>query len=494
MAKSLQIYNSLNAGKSVFQPLIPKQVKLYVCGMTVYDYCHIGHGRVLVTFDVITRYLRYLGFKVHYVRNITDIDDKIIRRALENNEDWKDLTARFIQAMQEDEEQLGVAPPDDQPRATEYVGEMIAMIETLISKGFAYVAENGDVYYEVARFKDYGQLAHQNLEDLRAGSRVEVDAAKRGPLDFVLWKLAKPNEPSWPSPWGEGRPGWHIECAAMATNLLGSPIDIHGGGLDLLFPHHQNELAETEAACGCKFVNNWLHVGYVQVNQEKMSKSLGNFFTIRNVFERYNSEVVRYFLAASHYRSPINYSDDHLANAQQALQRLYTALHGLLEKTPETGGERYEEQFQEKMNDDFNTPEAWGVLFDLARDINRLREQGQMQQAAQLGATLKRLGGVLGFLQQEPEVFLQTGMLGNSQEEWTQQERDRIYELIEKRIQARQNKDWQEADRVRNELDSMGVILEDTVDGKTHLKRRGLTDENLKSATHGLQTGFPKEL
>lgn len=468
MTDSLHIYNTLTGQKNLFEPLTPGLVKLYVCGMTVYDYCHIGHGRVLVAFDVIARYLRYSGYKVNYIRNITDIDDKIIRRALENKENWKDLTARFIEAMQEDEEKLGVEPPTDQPKATDYVGDMVEMIKTLIKKGFAYIASNGDVYYDVARFKDYGQLAHQNLEELRAGSRVEVDAAKRGPLDFVLWKLAKPSEPSWDSPWGLGRPGWHIECATMATCLLGSPIDIHGGGLDLQFPHHQNELAQAEAACGCKFVNDWMHVGHVQVNHEKMSKSLGNFFTIRNVFKQYNPEVVRYFLVASHYRSPVNYTEEHLANAQQALQRFYTALRGLPEPTRLAGkkstGEIYEDRFKEKMNDDFNTPEALGVLFDLVRDMNRLRDQGQMKEASQLGVTLKKLGGVLGFLHQGPEIFLQMGECGNNE----------INELINKRNKARQNKNWAEADRMRDELDKMGVILEDNADGKTHWKRNKL--------------------
>jgi len=470
MQEPLHIYNTLTGEKALFKPSTPGLIKLYVCGMTVYDYCHIGHGRVLVAFDIIARYLRYLGYEVHYVRNITDIDDKIIRRALENKEHWKDLTERFIQAMEEDEAALNVIKPNKQPRATEYVGKMIEMIRTLIRKNFAYIASNGDVYYNVESFKNYGQLAHQNLEELRAGSRVEVDAAKHGPLDFVLWKLAKDNEPSWDSDWGPGRPGWHIECATMATHLLKSPIDIHGGGLDLQFPHHQNELAQAEAACDCRFVNHWMHVGHVQVNHEKMSKSLGNFFTIRNVFRKYNPEVVRYFLAASHYRSPVNYTEEHLANAEQALQRFYTALRGLPEPglaSKQSKGEIYKERFKEKMNDDFNTPEAWGVLFDLARDINRSREQGQMQEAAQLGINLKHLGGVLGFLQQDPEMFLQRDEIGNKQN-------DKINELINKRNEARQNKNWAEADRVRDELDKMGVILEDSADGKTRWKMNKL--------------------
>lgn len=467
MQESLCIYNTLTKQKTLFKPSTSGLVKLYVCGMTIYDYCHIGHGRILVAFDVIARYLRYLNYEVQYVQNITDIDDKIIRRALENKENWKDLTARFIQAMQEDEAALNVIPPTIQPRATEYIDKMIEMIQTLIKKGFAYIASNGDVYYEVARFERYGQLAHQNLEELRAGSRIEVDAAKHGPLDFVLWKLAKPNEPSWDSPWGLGRPGWHIECATMATHLLESPIDIHGGGLDLQFPHHENELAQAEAACDCRFVNHWMHVGHVQVNHEKMSKSLGNFFTIRNVLKQYNPEVVRYFLAASHYRSPVNYTEEHLANAQQALQRFYTALRGLPESRPadESKGDVYEKRFKEKMNDDFNTPEALGVLFDLTRDINRSREQDQMQEAAQLATMLKKLGGILGFLQQDPEIFLQGAGTQSTQH-------DKISELIYKRNEARQNKNWAEADRVRDELDKMSVILEDGLDGKTQWRKK----------------------
>ena len=497
MTDSLSIYNTLTGQKALFKPLTPGLVKLYVCGITVYDYCHIGHGRVLVAFDVITRYLRYLGYEVHYVSNITDIDDKIIHRALENKEDWKDLTTRFIQAMQEDKKKLGVKPPTDQPKATDYIPQMIDMIQTLIDKNLAYKANNGDVYYNVARFKNYGQLAHQNLEELRAGNRIEVDAAKHGPLDFVLWKLTKPNEPFWESPWGPGRPGWHIECAAMATHLLGSPIDIHGGGLDLQFPHHQNELAQAEAACDCPFVNHWMHVGHVQVNHEKMSKSLGNFFTIRHVFERYNPEVVRYFMAASHYRSPVSYTEEHLVHAQQALQRLYTALRDLPQ--PERADEKstrdfYEKRFKEKMNDDFNTPEAWGVLFDLARDINRSREQGQMQEAAQLGVTLKHLGSVLGFLQQDPALFLQTGGTGDKQAEWTPQELDIINALITERNQARQHKDWATADSKRDELNKMGVILEDGADGKIYLKRRKFQKDKGNVEETGTQQQSSAEL
>lgn len=475
MTKALKIYNTLNKQKNLFQPLNPGHIKFYVCGMTVYDYCHIGHGRILVVFDVIVRYLRYLGYQVNYVRNITDIDDKIIQRAIENGEHWEDLTTRFITAMTEDEAALQIIPPSSQPQATHYVDKMINMIQVLINKNFAYQASNGDVYYNVEKFKHYGQLAHQDLEGLRAGSRVEVDAAKQSPLDFVLWKRAKPQEPCWDSPWGPGRPGWHIECATMATDLLGSPIDIHGGGLDLQFPHHQNELAQAEAACDCPFVNNWMHVGYVQVNQEKMSKSLGNFFTIRKVLEQYNPETLRYFLAASHYRSPINYTDEHLNNAEQALERFYIALRGLpQEGIAEQEGENYEERFKEKMNDDFNTPEALGVLFDLARNINKLREQGKIQEAAQWGKTLKRLGGVLGFLQQNPEVFLQREMGSNIHN---------IDSLIAERNQARQNRDWPEADRLRKKLDAMGVTLEDTADGKTQWKKRRLTNEESKPTT-----------
>ena len=459
MADSLHVYNTLTKQKTLFKSSTPGLIKLYVCGMTVYDYCHIGHGRILVAFDVMARYLRYLGYDVHYVRNITDIDDKIIRRALESKEDWKDLALRFIQAMHEDEKKLNVISPTDQPKATDHISQMVGMIQTLIDKNFAYKANNGDVYYDVDRFKNYGQLANQNLQELQAGSRVEVDAAKRGPLDFVLWKLAKPNEPFWDSPWGPGRPGWHIECSAMAIHLLGSPIDIHGGGLDLQFPHHQNELAQAEAACDCRFVNHWIHVGHVQVNHEKMSKSLGNFFTIRTLFEHYNPEVVRYFMVASHYRSPVNYTEEHLGNAQQALQRFYTALRGLPALEPmkkewltkgmsrRAKGQTYEKRFKEKMNDDF-------------------------KEAAELGARLKSLGAILGFLQQDPNLFLQTGGNGSKQEEWTSQELNIIHALIAERNEARRKKDWARADSKRDELNKMDVILEDGLDGKIYLKRK----------------------
>lgn len=458
----LQIYNTLTRKKETFKPIKPGQVGMYVCGMTVYDYCHIGHGRMFVVFDVINRYLRFLDYKVNYVSNITDIDDKIIKRANENKEDYFKLTERFTKATQEDKKALGVLPPDEEPHATQYIPQIIQLIQMLLKKGYAYIAENGDVYYKVSQFKNYGELAHQDLEKLRAGARVDVVDAKHDPLDFVLWKMAKPNEPSWDSPWGKGRPGWHIECSAMATQLLGNHFDIHGGGLDLRFPHHQNEIAQSEAATDEKFVNVWVHNGFVQVNKEKMSKSLGNFFTIREVLAKYHPEAVRYFMLASHYRSPINYSEENLNSAHVALERLYTALRDLPKTTKENFGE-FRERFMEKMNDDFNTPEALAVLFDMTREINRLKDENKLEEAAQLGHGLKKLAGILGILQLEPEAFLQTGV--------NQAEIKKIEELIAARNAARKNKNWAEADRMRDELLNMGIILEDAAEGTVWKKK-----------------------
>ncbi len=452
----LKIYNSLTRRKEEFVPITPGKVKMYVCGMTVYDYCHLGHARVLVVFDVIVRHLRSLGYDVTYVRNITDIDDKIIARAIENGESIQELTDRFIEAMHEDAEALGVLPPDVEPRATESMDAIIDMIRRLMEKGYAYQADNGDVYYSVSRFRDYGKLSGKQLEDLRSGARVEVDEAKRDPLDFVLWKAAKPGEPAWNSPWGPGRPGWHIECSAMSTQRLGDHFDIHGGGLDLQFPHHENEIAQSEAATGHPFVNYWIHNGFVQVDEEKMSKSLGNFFTVREILKRYRPEEVRYFILSSHYRSPLNYSDDNLDKARAALTRLYTALRGV-----DAGGDdidpEFERRFTDAMNDDFNTPEALAVLFEVARTLNRAREEDP-QAARRLAATLRRLGGRLGLLQADPEVYLKGGQAGAGGGLADAE----IDALVQQRLDARKRKDWAEADRIRDQLAEQGVVLEDS--------------------------------
>ncbi len=454
----LQIFNTLTRKKELFKPIVPGKVRMYVCGMTVYDYCHIGHARVLVVFDVIVRTLRERGYDVTYVRNITDIDDKIIQRANENVEDFNDLTARFIEAMHEDSARLGIVPPDIEPRATESMQAIINMINTLLDKGFAYASENGDVYYDVSRFTEYGKLSGKAPADLRAGERVEVNEDKDDPLDFVLWKTAKPNEPYWDSPWGKGRPGWHIECSAMSKECLGTHFDIHGGGMDLQFPHHENEIAQSEAASSEHFVNYWMHNGFVRINEEKMSKSLGNFFTVREVFEHYQPEEVRYFILSSHYRSPLNYSDEQLANAKAAITRFYTALRGLPPAQSEDIGD-FQERFDQAMDDDFNTSEALAVMFDLARDINRLRGDKDNQQAAAMAALLRHLGNTLGLLQQSPENYLQAG-IGQDR-----LDNDEIDSLIAKRLQARANKHWAEADRIRDVLQANKIVLEDTPDG-----------------------------
>jgi len=462
----LQIYNSLTRKKEVFVPIEAGKVRLYVCGMTVYDYCHVGHARVMVVFDVVVRYLRSLGYQVTYVRNITDIDDKIIRRAQENGEDYRVLTERFIQAMHTDAAALGVQPPTVEPRATQSIADMQALIRTLLEKDFAYLAETGDVCYDVSRFAHYGELANKNLEDLRAGARVEVEAGKDDPLDFVLWKAAKPGEPSWLSPWGPGRPGWHIECSAMSSRCLGEHFDIHGGGMDLKFPHHENEIAQSEAASGHKFVNYWMHNGFVQINEEKMSKSLGNFFTVREVLERYPPEVVRVFIISSHYRGPLNYSDENLDHARASLTRLYTALRGLPgnEAPPRT---TYQDRFREAMDDDFNTAEALAVLFELAREINRLRDKEEIGEAARLGAGLRQLGDILGLLQDDPDSFLQ----GSGSGAVEGLSAAGIEDLIAQRTAARKARNWAGADRIRKLLAEQGIVLEDTSAGTTW--RRG---------------------
>jgi len=448
----LSIYNTLSKTKEAFQPLEGNQVRMYVCGMTVYDFCHIGHARVMVAFDLVTRWLRQRGYDVTYVRNITDIDDKIIRRANENGEPFEALVERMIAAMHEDEARLNVLRPDVEPRATQHIDGMFAMIQTLIDKGYAYAPGNGDVYYRVGKFVGYGKLSRRKIEDLKIGARIEVDEAKEDPLDFVLWKAAKPGEPSWQSPWGAGRPGWHIECSVMSTCCLGETFDIHGGGPDLVFPHHENEIAQSEAATGKQYANAWMHAGAVRVDGEKMSKSLGNFFTIREVLEKYQPEVVRYLLVSSHYRSPINYSEDSLKEAKGALERFYTALRGLPEVAA-AGGESFVERFGAAMDDDFNSPEACAVLFDMAREINRLRE-ADPQAAAALAARLKELAGVLGVLQMSPDAFLQAGAEGKV-------DAAEVEALIAARLQARAEKNWAESDRIRDQLTAMGVVLED---------------------------------
>jgi cysteinyl-tRNA synthetase len=429
---------------------------MYVCGMTVYDYCHLGHARMLVVFDMVRRWLRAIGYRVNYVRNITDIEDKIIRRAQENKEPIEALTARFIRAMDEDCAALGVEKPDHEPRATEHVGEMTALIRTLESKALAYQSASGDVNYAVRRFPGYGKLSGKSLDELRAGERVEVDPSKHDPLDFVLWKRSKPDEPKWPSPWGEGRPGWHIECSAMSCKLLGAHFDIHGGGEDLQFPHHENEIAQSEGASGKKFVNYWMHNAFVRVDEEKMSKSLGNFFTVRDILKKYDPEVVRFFIVRAHYRSALNYSDQHLDDAKNALTRLYTALMDVkIENAPIDWNEPHARRFKEAMDDDFGTPEAVAVLFELANGIN----SGERR----LAGLLKALGGVLGLLQRDPQSFLQARPEGIS-ELW-------ITEKISAREAARKRKDYAAADRIRKELLDQGIVLEDK-GGKTTWRRQ----------------------
>lgn len=447
---ALSIYNTLTKQKAPLKPLEGNHVRMYVCGMTVYDFCHIGHARVMVAFDVIARWLRHSGYELTYIRNVTDIDDKIIKRAQENGETFQVLTERMIAAMHEDERKLAVLPPDQEPRASEHVEGMHRMIQTLIDKGYAYAPGNGDVYYRVGKFEGYGKLSRKKIEDLRIGARIEVDESKEDPLDFVLWKGVKPGEPSWPSPWGDGRPGWHIECSVMSTCCLGDTFDIHGGGPDLVFPHHENEIAQSEAATGKPYAAAWMHAGAVRVDGEKMSKSLGNFFTIRDVLEKYHPEVVRYLLVASHYRSSINYSEDNLREAKSALERFYNGLKGL-PSVPASGGEDFAARFAAAMDDDFNTPEACAVLFDMVREVNRLRDS-DLNAAAGLAARLRELAEVLGILQLEADAFLQAG---------SEVDAEQIEALIAARKQARADKDWAESDRIRDELQAMGVVLED---------------------------------
>ncbi|UJS22737.1 cysteine--tRNA ligase [Thiothrix winogradskyi] len=456
----LHIYNSLTRQKEVFKPIEPQQVRMYVCGMTVYDYCHLGHARVMVVFDTVYRYLKASGYAVDYVRNITDIDDKIIKRAAENNEPMDALTQRFIDAMHEDEDALNVRRPTSEPRATGNVPEMLAMIQTLLDKGMAYQGKNGDVYYDVSKFDGYGKLSGRKLDELRAGERVAVDEVKDDPLDFVLWKAVKPGEPAWDAPWGQGRPGWHIECSAMSQKLLGDHFDIHGGGSDLQFPHHENEIAQSEGCIGHKHVNYWMHNGFIRVNDEKMSKSLNNFFTIREVLREYKAADIRFFILNSHYRSQLNYGTDQLDAAHASLSRLYTAIRGLPEAFPAAYTD-YENRFVAAMDDDFNTPEAIAVLFELASDINRIRKTQSDATAASLGALLQRLGNILGLLQDDPESWFQ----GSSNADGL--DAASIEALIQQRLDARKAKQWAESDRIRDELKAQGVILEDNAGGTT---------------------------
>jgi len=455
----LKIYNTLSNQKEKFQPINPNQVGIYVCGMTVYDFCHMGHARVLVMFDVITRHLRRNFSNVKYVRNITDIDDKIISRALENNEDIYSLTNRFIDAMHEDERALGVLSPDIEPRATDSIDEMKDMIESLSNQGLAYQGQNGDVFYSVRKFKDYGKLSGKNLDDLMAGARVDVESNKEDPLDFVLWKRAKTGEPSWSSPWGDGRPGWHIECSAMSNHFISNHFDIHGGGMDLTFPHHENEIAQSEGANNCKFVNTWMHVGFVNIDDEKMSKSLNNFFTIRDVLEKYDGETLRYFLISSHYRSPLNFSETNIESAQSALKRLYIALKGYTENTEDKSpiDINYEERFNEALNDDFNTPIALSILFEIAKQIN-IERISNPNKANVLSAMLIKLGNFIGILEYNAEDYLKQGSELSEAE---------ISEKIAQREAARNSKDFAMSDQIRDELVELGIILEDSANGTT---------------------------
>ena len=463
----IRIHNSLTGQKEELRPITPGRLRMYVCGLTVYDYVHIGHARMLMAFDVISRYLRHRGFKLTYVRNITDIDDKIIRRAAENGEPIGAFTERFIAAMHEDCARLNILPPDAEPRATQFVPQIIAMVEQLLRRDYAYVATNGDVMYAVAHFPGYGRLSGKRLADLRAGARVEVDEAKRDPLDFVLWKQAKPGEPAWESPWGPGRPGWHIECSAMSTTLLGTHFDLHGGGLDLKFPHHENEIAQSCAATGDEFVNLWMHNGFVNVNEEKMSKSLGNFFTVRDVLPTLrHPEVLRFFVLSSHYRGPINYSIDQLGQADAALSRIYTALRGVpaVAVTPS----EYTARFLESMDDDFNTPEAIAVMQNMVREINTARDAHETARVAALGAELKSLGEVLGLLSVPAEEWAHLGKRTGGEAGLLDAD---VAERIAARAAARKAKNWAESDRIRDELAAAGVILEDKPGGATAWRR-----------------------
>lgn len=455
----LKVYNTSSKKKEKFIPIDPNNIKIYVCGMTVYDYCHIGHARVLVMFDVIVRHLKRCYKNVTYVRNITDIDDKIINCANKNKEDVFSLTKRFIAEMHKDEKSLAINPPDAEPKATDYVDQMLYLIKSLQDNNLAYKADNGDVYFSVRSFKKYGKLANKTLDELKSGARVDVDSTKLDPLDFVLWKSAKPNEPSWQSPWGKGRPGWHIECSAMSTHLLGNKFDIHGGGADLIFPHHENEIAQSEGAHGGKFVNYWIHVGFVNINNEKMSKSLNNFFTIRDILKSYSGEVLRYFIISSHYRSPLNFNDNNLKSAKSALTKLYIAIKDLSadEASMNEISQQYdyEYKFINALNDDFNTPIAISILFEIAKEINKNRDN-DIAKASALARLLIILGGYIGILQMDVNTFLKQGILLADAE---------IERKIAERNKARKNKDFALSDKIRDELKSKNIVLEDNPTG-----------------------------
>ncbi|CAI0722438.1 cysteine--tRNA ligase [Serratia proteamaculans] len=456
----LKIFNTLSRQKEEFKPIHAGKVGMYVCGVTIYDLCHIGHGRTFVAFDVVARYLRYLGYSLNYVRNVTDVDDKIIRRATENGESCDQLTTRMLAEMHADFDSLLIERPDIEPRATQHIAEIIEITQRLIERDHAYVASNGDVMFSIDSDPQYGLLSRQDLDQLQAGARVEIDDVKRNPMDFVLWKMSKPGEPSWESPWGAGRPGWHIECSAMNCKQLGTHFDIHGGGSDLMFPHHENEIAQSSCAHDGPYVNYWMHSGMVMIDKEKMSKSLDNFFTIRDVLGYYDAETVRYFLMSGHYRSQLNYSEENLKQARTALERLYTALRGTDANAQPAGGEVFEARFREAMDDDFNTPEAYSALFDLAREVNRLKAE-DLTAANGLAAELRKLAKVLGLLQQEPELFLQGGAQADDGEV------AEIEALIKQRNDARKAKDWALADAARDRLNEMNIVLEDGPQGTT---------------------------
>lgn len=456
----LKIFNTLSRQKEEFKPIHAGKVGMYVCGVTIYDLCHIGHGRTFVAFDVVARYLRYLGYSLNYVRNVTDVDDKIIRRATENGESCDQLTTRMLAEMHADFDSLLIERPDIEPRATQHIAEIVEITQRLIDRDHAYVASNGDVMFSIDSDPQYGLLSRQDLDQLQAGARVEIDDVKRNPMDFVLWKMSKPGEPSWESPWGAGRPGWHIECSAMNCKQLGTHFDIHGGGSDLMFPHHENEIAQSSCAHDGPYVNYWMHSGMVMIDKEKMSKSLDNFFTIRDVLGYYDAETVRYFLMSGHYRSQLNYSEENLKQARTALERLYTALRGTDVNAQPAGGEVFEARFREAMDDDFNTPEAYSALFDLAREVNRLKAE-DLTASNGLAAELRKLAKVLGLLQQEPELFLQGGAQADDGEV------AEIEALIKQRNDARKAKDWALADAARDRLNEMNIVLEDGPQGTT---------------------------
>ena|SRR3990167_545353 len=458
----LEIYDTLSAQKRIFKSITPNEVKIYVCGQTVYDVCHIGHARSMIIFDMIARYFKAQNYKVIFVRNITDVDDKIIKRAIENNESCDALTKRQIDLMHKDEQDLGLLKLDHEPRATQFIAEIIQLIQKLINNEIAYIADNGDVCFEIQKFKEYGKLAKRDLEKLISGARVDINEGKKNPLDFVLWKLAKPGEPQWESPWGLGRPGWHIECSAMATTILGQPFDIHGGGMDLKFPHHENEIAQSEAANHKQFAHYWMHAGLLNVNDEKMSKSSRNFFTIQDVLKEHTAEVIRYFMISSHYRSPVNYTEDNIQKAYQSLVSLYTALRNVDISKLTDMNLTAENKFISAMNDDFNTPLALSVLFELAKKINILREENKLNEAIPMAYTLKTLGNILNILTSDPEKFLQ----GNTDVGLMQ----KVENLILRRKIARESKNWNEADKIRDELKSLEVVLEDGATGTTWRK------------------------